>query len=79
MELAPMSADIARATGFMGGAAEIFAFLGENDAAIRLLDRLLQLPAGREASVPLLRMDPAYERLQDDPRFQQMLQRHARN
>ena len=42
MALAPISADIARATCFMGGAAEIFAFLGENDAAIRLLDRLLQ-------------------------------------
>jgi tetratricopeptide (TPR) repeat protein len=79
MELAPISADIARATCFMGGAAEIFAFLGENDAAIRLLDQLLRLPAGREASVPLLRVDPAYDRLQGDPRFQQMLQRYATN
>jgi hypothetical protein len=37
----------------MGCAAEIFADLGENDAALRLLEQLLQLPAGREASVPL--------------------------
>ena len=79
MELAPISGDIARATCFMGGAAEIFASLGENDAAIRLLDRLLELPAGREASVPLLRVDPAYDRLQNDRRFQEMLQRHATN
>jgi tetratricopeptide (TPR) repeat protein len=79
MALAPISADIARATCFMGGAAEILAFLGEKDAAIRLLDRLLQMPAGREASVPLLRVDPAYDRLRDDPRFEQMLQRYATN
>lgn len=61
----------------MGGAAEIYAFLGENDSAIRLLDRLLQLPAGREASVPLLRVDPAYDRLRNDPRFEKLLQRHV--
>ncbi len=77
MALAPMSADIARATCFMGGAAEIFAFLGENDSAISLLDRLLQMPAGREASVPLLRVDPAYDRLRNDPRFEEMLQRYT--
>ncbi len=79
MDLAPLSTDIVRATCFMGGAAEIFASLGENDAAIRLLDRLLQLPAGREASVPLLRVDPAYDRLRDDPSFQRMLERYSTN
>ena len=77
MELAPISAGIESATGFMGGAAEIFASLGENDAALRLLEQLLQMPAGREASVPLLRVDPAFDRLRDDPRFQRMLDRHA--
>jgi serine/threonine-protein kinase len=50
---------------------------GANDAAIGLLEQLLQMPAGREASVPLLRVDPAYDRLRDDPRFQRMLERHA--
>ncbi|MEO7219842.1 MAG: serine/threonine-protein kinase [Gemmatimonadaceae bacterium] len=77
MDLKPLSADVVRATCSMGGAAEIFAALGENDAAIRLLDRLLRLPAGREASVPLLRRDPAYDRLRDDPRFQRMLERYS--
>jgi tetratricopeptide (TPR) repeat protein len=79
MALAPISADIVRATCFMGSAAEIFAFLGENDAALRILDQLLGMPAGREASVPLLRADPAYDRIRSDSRFEQMLQRHAAN
>jgi len=77
MALAPTSADIIRATCFMGGAAEIFAALGENAAAIQLLDQLLQMPAGREASVPLLRVDPAYDRLRGDPRFEHMLERYS--
>ena len=77
MALAPLAADVVRATCFMGGAAEIFASIGENGAAIELLDRLLRLPAGREASVPLLRVDPAYDRLRGDPRFARMLQRYA--
>ena len=76
MELAPISANVSFATCFMGGAAEIFAQLGESDAAIELLDRLLRMPAGREVSVPLLRVDPAYDRLRSDPRFQRMLARH---
>lgn len=78
MELAPISSGVESATCFMGGAAEIFASIGENDAALRLLEQLLQMPAGREASVPLLRVDPAFDRLRDDPRFQRMLEWHAR-
>jgi tetratricopeptide (TPR) repeat protein len=77
MALAPITEDVVRATCFMGGAAEIFAFLGEKDAALGLLDQLLGMPAGREASVALLRVDPAYDRLRDDPRFERMLQRHT--
>ena len=77
--LAPISADVVRATCFMSGAAEIYAALGENDAALRLLDQLLRMPAGREASVSMLRVDPAYDRLRDDPRFERMLLRYSAN
>lgn len=61
----------------MGGAAEILASIGETDAALGLLEQLLGMPAGREASVPLLRVDPAYDRLRGRPRFQRMLDRYA--
>lgn len=77
MAVAPLSKDVVVATCNMGGAAEIFAYLGENDAAISLLEQLMRMPAGREASVPLLRIDPAFDRLRSDPRFQRMLQRYA--
>jgi serine/threonine protein kinase/tetratricopeptide (TPR) repeat protein len=77
MELAPIGSDMVRATAFMGGAAEILAQVGDNDAALRLLEQLLEMPAGREASVPLLGVDPSFDRLRRDPRFQQLLTRFA--
>jgi tetratricopeptide (TPR) repeat protein len=77
MELAPIGSDIVRATAFMGGAAEILAQVGDNDAALRLLEQLLEMPAGREASVPLLRVDPSFDPLRRDPRFQRLLTRFA--
>jgi serine/threonine protein kinase/Flp pilus assembly protein TadD len=77
MALAPISRDVVLATCAMGGAAEVFAYAHENDAALQLLDQLLGMPAGREASVPLLRADPAFDHIRDDPRFEQMLKRHS--
>jgi tetratricopeptide (TPR) repeat protein len=79
MALRPLSANIVAATCNMGSAAEVFAYLGENERAIALLDQLLRLPAGREASVPLLRVEPAYARLRADPRFQALLARHSKS
>jgi serine/threonine protein kinase len=76
LEIAPVSKDVLNGTAFMGGAAEVFALAGANEEALAILDSLLTMPAGREASVPLLRVDPAYARLRKDPRFERMLARH---
>lgn len=76
LELAPLSRDVLNGTAFMGGSAEVFALAGANEEALELLDRMLSLPAGREATVPLLRVDPAYAKLRKDPRFERMLARH---
>lgn len=77
MALAPVSANVVTATCAMGSAAEILAAVGENGMAIELLDRLLSMPAGREASVPFLRVDPAYDPLRSDPRFEAMLKKYV--
>jgi serine/threonine-protein kinase len=79
MELAPLAHNNPRATAFMGGAAEVFAQAGETDRALELLELLLAMPAGREASVPLLRVDPIFDSLRSDPRFQQLLDRFSTN
>ena len=79
MALMPASRSLLAGTTAMRGAAEIFAKLPEfHDRALALLEQLLQMPAGREVSVPLLRVDPAWNALRPDPRFQQLLAQYSR-
>jgi eukaryotic-like serine/threonine-protein kinase len=79
MEFVPVADNSPAATAFMGGALEIYARLGEADAAFELIELLLAMPAGRELSVPLLRIDPIYEPLRSDPRFAALIARYSPN
>jgi hypothetical protein len=40
---------------------------------------MFTLPAGREITEPLLRVDPLYDPLRTEPRFDQLIQRFSRN
>jgi eukaryotic-like serine/threonine-protein kinase len=75
----PLGANYVANTGVMGDAVEVYVRLGELDAAFALLELMLTLPAGREVSVPLLRVDPLYDPLRNDPRFDQLIQRFSPN
>jgi tetratricopeptide (TPR) repeat protein len=78
MRLMPVTRAAPAGAAAMYGAAEIFAQLpADHDRAIALLDSLMRMPAGREASVPLLRVDPAWQPLRAEPRFQSLLARYA--
>jgi serine/threonine-protein kinase len=78
-ELLPVSENSTTATAAMGGAIEIYAELGESDAALELIGLLLAMPAGREISIPLLRLDPTFDPLRRDPRFDALIARFSRN
>jgi tetratricopeptide (TPR) repeat protein len=52
--------------------AEIYARLGDADHAIPILKRLLQLPIGFGATPGRLRLDPIWDQIRDDPRFQEL-------
>jgi serine/threonine-protein kinase len=52
--------------------AQIYAFLGDADHAIPILKRLLQIPAGGQIAPGLLRMDPVWDPIRNDPRFQEL-------
>jgi serine/threonine-protein kinase len=77
MELAPVSQNSPGATAFMGMAVEVFGRVGERDEAFKLLELLLAMPAGREVTVPFLRVWPGFDPLRSDPRFRQLVERFA--
>jgi len=77
LELAPTAKNAGLATVVMGGAAEVFAQVGDVDEALELLELLFSMPAGRNASVPFLRVWPGFDPLRKDPRFEDLLNRFA--
>ena len=70
-ELLPESADAFEGPVMTAALAEVYALTGENAKAIELLDGLLSRPSG--VTVASLRVDPAMDRLREDPGFQEML------
>jgi len=57
--------------------AELQATLGNAGAAVAALDWLLARPAGNDESVPLLKIDPTWDPIRHDPRFQALLTKYA--
>jgi TolB-like protein/Flp pilus assembly protein TadD len=71
VELQPESQDAFDGPQISVSLAQIYAWVGENDEAFHLLDRLLHTPNG--ITVPLLKLDPAWDPLRSDPRFDKLL------
>jgi TolB-like protein len=55
----------------------IEAKVGDRDAAIAALPRLLRIASPDLVSVPLLKLDPMWDPLRKDPRFQALIAKHA--
>jgi serine/threonine-protein kinase len=57
------------------GMARIYALLGDADHAIPILKRLLQIPYGGAMFLTpaTLRIDPIWDQIRDDPRFQELV------
>ena len=53
--------------------ADIYARLGDADHAIPILQRLLQIPYGGAITPALLRLDPVWDQIRNNPRFQQLV------
>src|SRR5438034_7194384 len=70
MALHPASKDPFEGPGQEETMARIYALLGDADHAIPILRRLLQIPY--IATPALLRLDPVWDQIRNDPRFQEL-------
>jgi tetratricopeptide (TPR) repeat protein len=52
--------------------AGIYALLGDGEHAIPILKRLLQIPYGFAITPAWLRLDPTWDQIRNDPRFQKL-------
>jgi len=73
VELLPVSKEAMVGPFRVEDLGHIYVMVGEYDAAIDQLEFLLSRPG--EMSIPLLRLDPAWEPLRDHPRFKKLLER----
>jgi hypothetical protein len=80
MALVPSSKDRLSGPGFEENLALVETIIGENSRAISILTRLLQTPYGGWLDSPapitpdLLRLDPIWDPLRNDPDFQKLCQ-----
>ena len=71
VEMLPVSKEALVGVIRVGDLARIYVMVGEYDAAIDQLEFLLSRPG--ELSIPLLRLDPAWDPLRDHPRFKKLV------
>lgn len=75
VELLPESEDAFDGPQVTATLAQIYAWTGEFDEAFRLLDHLLIVPNG--LNIPMLKLDPAWDALRKDPRFQALIDKYS--
>jgi tetratricopeptide (TPR) repeat protein len=72
VELLPISKDARGGPGRIADLAHIFVMVGELDAAIDQLEFLLTIPG--VLSIPLLKLEPAWDPLRNHPRFKKLVE-----
>lgn len=77
VELLPESQDAFDGPQATAALAEIYTWVGEPDEAFRLLDHLLTIPGG--LTVWMLKLDPTWDPLRKDLRFQALIDKYAIN
>ena len=61
----------------LAGLAEVEAHAGAKDDSLKLVEQLLAMPAGEVMSVTRLKLDPVWDPLRSDPRFQALLKKYS--
>jgi TolB-like protein/Flp pilus assembly protein TadD len=72
--LAPIEDDVHNGSVYLLTLAQVHAHFGEADEAIRLVEKLLNLPVtGDIITTAVLRVDPIWDPIRADPRFQKLV------
>jgi serine/threonine-protein kinase len=75
VELLPLSKDAVYGLPYMQDLAHIHTLLGDDQDALLKIEELLTIPSN--LSVPLLGVDPRWDRLRDHPEFKRLLKKYA--
>ena len=75
--LMPITKDVLTGAGMLACQAQLYVRVGQPDQAIALIDRVLSMPTGGILSSALLKLDPSWDPLRDDPRFKALLQKYS--
>jgi len=76
IELRPESKDAFDGPRYITQMAAIYAWCGDKDQALQLIEKSLSKPNG--VTAPMLKLDPLWDPLRDDPRFQALISRYAK-
>jgi TolB-like protein/class 3 adenylate cyclase/Flp pilus assembly protein TadD len=71
LDLLPVSRDAVEAENVLMPVSKLYALIGDRDAAFRVLDTLASIPSLLSAAI--VRLDPSYDSLRDDPRYAALL------
>lgn len=74
-EIIPESKDKFDGLGVLIDLARIYVLVGETDLALPIIEHALATPAGLHVND--MRVDPAWDNIQSDPRFQKLLDRYG--
>ncbi len=72
-DLLPIEKDAVAGPFFLAGLAQIEAHTGHPEDAVKILRRLLTIPAGDVVSIARLKIDPVWDPIRNDPGFQKLL------
>ncbi len=76
VELMPITMEAWRGSFRLLDLAQVYTMVGESDAALDILDDLLGRPTDA-ISVPLMKIDPTWEKLRQNPRYQKLITKHS--